>query len=160
MRTDVFFTSLVLSILPISELRGAIPYALALGAPLLTTYVVCVLANILVGPLVFLFLSTFHRLLYRWSFYGRLFDRFVARTRIKIHRQVERFGYLGLMFFVAVPLPITGAYTGALGAWILGMDRRKALLAIALGVILAGLIVSLVSLLGIRALDIFIRRFD
>ena len=68
---------------------------------------------------------------------------------------VERYGYLGIMLFVAIPLPITGAWTGTLGAWILGMDRRKSILAVAAGVVIAGVIVSLVVGLGIGALSIF-----
>jgi uncharacterized membrane protein len=62
------------------------------------------------------------------------------------------------MVFVAIPLPLTGAYTGALGAWVLGMERGKSMLFIALGVALAGIIVSLVYLLGVHALDFFLKR--
>jgi uncharacterized membrane protein len=71
---------------------------------------------------------------------------------------VERFGYVGLAVFVAIPLPLTGAYTGAIGAWVLGMIRWKSILAIAVGVALAGVIVSAVYLLGIQALYFFLKR--
>ena len=87
-----------------------------------------------------------------------MFERIVERARRKIHGAVERYGYWGLMIFVAIPLPLTGAYTGALGAWVLGMRRGKAMLFIALGVALAGAIVSLVYLLGVRALYFFLKR--
>jgi uncharacterized membrane protein len=150
--------SLLLSLLPIAELRGGLPYALAGGVPPLPAYLMCVAANALVSPLVFLFLSSLHRLLDRWPAYHRLFERIIERSRRKIHGAVERFGYWGLMVFVAIPLPLTGAYTGALGAWVLGMRRGKAMLFIALGVAVAGVVVSLVYLLGVQALGFFLKR--
>jgi len=64
----------------------------------------------------------------------------------------------GIMLFVAIPLPITGAYTGTLGAWILGMSRRKTILAALGGVIISGIIVSIVATLGIQAFSFFIKE--
>ncbi len=156
MPLEVLITAVVLSLLPVSELRGAIPYSLALGVPWPLAFVVCVAANMLVAPIVYLFLSTLHRLLVRWDFYRRLFERLIERSRRKVHAQIERYGYLGLMIFVAIPLPLTGAYTGALGAWILGMERKRAWLAVAGGVLIAGVVVTLVATLGVRALSFFL----
>ena len=158
MAATTLLISILLCIFPIAELRGGLPYALARGIPLVPAYLVCVLANALVGPLVFLFLATLHRLLERWAAYRRFFERIVVRARNKVHRAVERFGYVGLAVFVAIPLPLTGAYTGAIGAWVLGMSRWKSILAIALGVAVAGVIVSAVYLLGIQALYFFLKR--
>ena len=158
MNPNTIWVSLLLCFLPIAELRGGLPYALAGGLPALPAYLMCVAANALVGPLVFLFLSSLHRLLDRWAVYHRLFERLVERSRRKIHAAVERYGYWGLMVFVAIPLPLTGAYTGALGAWVLGMRPWKAVLFIALGVALAGVAVTLVYLLGVHTLDFFLKR--
>lgn len=155
---STLLVSLLLCLLPIAELRGGLPYALAGGVPPLAAYLLCVAANALVGPLVFLFLSSLHRLLDRWPAYHRLFERLVDRSRRRIHSVVERYGYWGLMVFVAIPFPLTGAYTGALGAWVLGMRRWKSVLFITLGVALAGLIVSLVYLLGLRALYFLLKK--
>jgi len=155
---STLLVSLLLCLLPIAELRGGLPYALAGGVPPLPAYLLCVAANALVGPLVFLFLSSLHRLLDRWPAYHRLFERLVDRSRRRIHSVVERYGYWGLMVFVAIPFPLTGAYTGALGAWVLGMRRWKSVLFITLGVVLAGLIVSLVYLLGLRALYFLLKK--
>jgi uncharacterized membrane protein len=154
----VFFISAGLSILPISELRGAIPYALANQMPLWLAFIYCVGWNALVGPIVYIFLGTVHKLLYRIGFYRRFFDRFIERTRNKVKDKVEKYGYLGLAIFVGIPLPVTGAYTGTLGAFILGMDRKKALLSVALGVLIAGIIVSIVSFFGIEALSLFTKQ--
>lgn len=148
----------VLALLPISELRGAIPYSLANGVSLPLTFVFCVGLNALVGPLVYLFLSTVHRLFAHMIGYRRLFDRIVLRARHKVEKKVQKYGYFGLVLFVAIPLPITGAYTGTLGAWILGMDRRKTFLAVCLGVLIAGVVVTTVTYLGIEALNVFVKR--
>ena len=149
--------SVLLSLLPIAELRGAIPYALANGMPVAPAFALCVAANMLVGPIAWLFLSTLHRLLSRWRPYAAVFDRIVERARRKVHAAVERWGYWGLAVFVAVPLPITGAWTGMLGAWVLGMEVRKSLAAVAVGVLIAGLIVTLVAYFGIKAFSLFLK---
>ena len=158
MEITTILATAVLSVLPISELRGAIPYAVAHGVPLAAAFLIAVGCNILVAPFAFLFLGTLHSLLYRWAFYARIFDRFVLRVRAKVSAPVERYGYWGLLAFVAVPLPITGAWTGALGAWVLGMRRRKSMVYIALGVLVAGVIVTAVVGLGIGILSFFLKR--
>ncbi len=111
----------------------------------------------LVGPIAWLFLSTLHRLLSRWKPYARLFERLVERARRKVHAAVERYGYWGLVVFVAIPLPFTGAWTGTLGAWVLGMKVRKSLLAVAFGVLIAGVVVTVVAFFGIKAFSFFLK---
>lgn len=157
MTPDTFLWAALLSLTPISELRGAIPYAVANGLPLIPAALWCVAWNALAGPVAFLFLGTFHRLFYRWKPYASLFDRFVERSRAKVHAGVEKYGYWGITLFVGIPLPLTGAWTGALGAWILGMDLKKSILAVAAGVLMAGVIVTLVVGLGVGALSFLIK---
>jgi len=157
MSAHTLVVSIALCLLPISELRGGLPYALASGVPLAVALPVCVAANALVAPLVYLFLSTLHKLLSRWPVYLRFYEAVLARARTKVHAAVEKYGYWGLALFVAIPLPITGAYTGTLGAWVLGMQRRRTLLAVTVGVAVAGLIVAAVTVLGIKALYFFIK---
>jgi uncharacterized membrane protein len=70
---------------------------------------------------------------------------------------MEKWGWLGLTLFVAIPLPITGAWTGTLGAWILGVSKKRTMLAVSIGVVVAWVIVTTVMLLGIEALQIFIK---
>jgi uncharacterized membrane protein len=160
----VFFWTGVLSFLPISELRGGIPFALAQGLPWYAAYPFAVLVNTLVAPACWVFLSTLHRFFLalaerpQFSWYRRLFDRFVERSRQKLHRGVEKWGWLGITVFVAIPLPLTGAWTGTLGAWVLGLGRRKTLAAVMLGVFISGAVVTLVMLLGIEALQFFIKK--
>jgi uncharacterized membrane protein len=149
----------ILSVLPISELRGGIPYAMTVGgAPWWLAFLFCTGMNCLIAPIVFLFLNTAHRLLYRWKPYASLFDRLVERARNKVRAGVEKYGYWGLMVFVAIPFPLTGAMTGTLGSWILGMGKRKSILFISLGVVIAGIVVTAIMALGIQGFDIFIKR--
>jgi uncharacterized membrane protein len=152
------FWAALLSLVPISELRGGIPYAVASGMPLLLAALWCVAWNALAGPIAYVFLQTIHKLLYRWKRYADFFDRFVERARAKVKPSVDKYGYWGLAIFVGVPLPLTGAWTGALGAWILGMERKKSMLAVAAGVLMAGVIVSVVVGLGLGALSIFVKK--
>lgn len=140
-----------------SELRGAIPYALANKVSIPIAFVLCTAINMLVAPLVFLFLSTLHGLLCRIRWYDRIVSHLLTRAQKKVKAQVDKYGYFGVMLFVAVPLPVTGAYTGALGAWVLGLDRRKAFLAVSAGVLIAGIVVTTVASLGIEALSFFIK---
>jgi uncharacterized membrane protein len=145
----------LLSLSPISELRGGIPLALNAGMHPLLAYLYCVAANILVVPVVLLFLQTIHKLLLRFAWYKKISEKLIERARNKVKKSVDKYGYIGLAIFVAIPLPLTGAYTGALGAWVLGMDMKKAFLAVALGVAVAGgLVLGAVALAG-AGLDFF-----
>jgi uncharacterized membrane protein len=155
---NILLHAALLSLLPVSELRGGIPYAVANGISIAVAYGACVLSNILVIPIVFVFLETVHSSFYRLKPYRILFDKWVARTRMKAERNVEKYGYWGIMLFVAIPLPITGAYTGTLAAWLLRLDKRRAFWYLALGVVIAGIVVSTATLTGIGILNIFTRR--
>lgn len=158
METKHYLLTIFFSMLPISELRGAIPYAIAHGLEWWKAYPLCVFFNALIAPLLFLFLETAHKLFYKWSFYRNLFDHFIDRARHKIEANVEKYGYWGVMLFVAIPLPITGAVTGTFGAWVLGLKRRKIIPFIALGVCISGVIMTLISTLGVEAFSFLIKE--
>jgi len=154
----VYFWTAFLSFLPISELRGAIPFAIANGVPWYLAFAVAVFINAMVAPACWIFLSTLHKLFLKMKWYQNFFERFIERARGKLHNNVERWGWLGVAVFVAIPLPLTGAWTGTLGAWVLGLSKRKTMLAVLLGVLTAGVVVTSVVLLGIQALNLFIKR--
>lgn len=158
MLTDPLVQAIILSLLPVSELRGGIPYAVAHGINPFVAYGWCVLGNMLVIPLVYFFLHTLHPVFYRRRFYHWLFDKFVERTRRKAEKKVARWGYWGVMLFVAIPLPITGAYTGTLAAWLLQLELKKAVWYLGLGVLIAGVIVSIATFTGIGVLQLFIKE--
>ena len=137
-----YLWSIVISVLPIAELRGGIPYALYNGIDPFGAYFLCVGANIMAFPITFFFVEIFHKYLIKWGFYKRLFDTFVTRTRNKLGDSVEMRGFWALMIFVMIPLPVTGAYTGSFAAWLFGIEKKKAFLAVLLGVMIAGVIMT------------------
>lgn len=138
--------TLILGALPLAELRGALPVALlAYKMPLISSLFWSILGNML--PIYFL-LVFFERFTNWLRPRSKLYDQFCTwlfeRTRRKLHTQVQKYGYWALAIFVGIPLPITGAWTGAIAAFIFGMDRKKAFLAIFVGVLLAAIIVTAV----------------
>ncbi len=150
--------TILLGLAPISELRGAIPFAYLRGFPLWEAILLGAGANLLVSPLVYLFLTYVHKFLYVWwKFYAKIFDLTVVRARTRLGPKVERFGIWGVMFFVGIPLPITGAWTGTLGAWVLGLDRTRSMLAASAGVVISATIVSLILVLGTGVSSIFVK---
>lgn len=150
--------TVVLGLMPISELRGAIPYGYLSGMPLGMAVLLGAGANLLICPLLYLFLSFFHQWLYRrWRWYANIFDRSVARAQKKLAPKVQSYGLWGVILFVGIPLPFTGAWTGTLGAWILGLDRKRSILAVSAGVFIAAGIVSLVLLAGKGAGSLFLK---
>jgi len=153
------FITAFLTLLPISELRGAIPYAIANGLAPMFTWFYCVVLNAAVGPLVYIFLSTVHRFLINLNWYKKLFERFVEKTRHKVENKVRKYGYLGITLFVAIPLPITGAYTGTLGSWILGLEPKKTFISVLVGVMISGTIVLVITYFGIEALSFFTKHY-
>jgi len=152
--------AILLSLLPISELRGGIPYAFSQGMNIFIAFILCVLSNILVIPLLYLFLETLHKPLCRIGLYKKLFDFWVIRTQEKAEKKIGKYGYWGVMLFVAIPLPITGAYTGTLAAWLLKLDKKKAFWYLVLGVVIAGIIVSVVTVTGVELFQIFIKKIN
>ena len=139
-----YIYAIILSMMPIAELRGGIPYALYNGIHPVTAYLICCAANILAFPIVYFFMGFFHDLFSKMSWYVNLFEKIVVRTRGKVGEKIEKWGFWGLMVFVMIPLPVTGAYTGSFAAWVFGIEKRKGFLAIVAGVLIAGLIVSVV----------------
>ena len=127
---------------PVGELRAAIPLGLAFKENLNIIMLVALGSNLLVAPLSFIALKVvgFRKLAYR--FLGPRIEQKIARHG----RRFETWGELALIPFVAIPLPGTGAYTGALIAEFLGLNRLKSCLTIAIGVCLAGIITLLISL--------------
>lgn len=139
---------LLISMLPIVELRGAIPVAIAvLGMPWTEAVPLAILGNMLPIPFLLLFLELFLKFISRWGWGRRFTDWLYARARSR-GKVVERYEELGLIVFVGIPLPGTGGWTGALVAKIFGLNFWKSLLCVFLGVLLAALAVTLITLLG------------
>lgn len=132
--------------LPVSELRGAIPVALARGLKWQEAYVLAVIGNFIpVIPILLLLERVSNWLMERYAIWNRFFTWLFNRTRRK-GKIVERFEAVGLMFFVAIPLPVTGAWTGCVAAFIFKIPLRLAIPMILCGILIAGVVVTLASL--------------
>ena len=137
----------LLSALPITELRGAIPLALTIyKMPILQAYIFAVLGNIVPAIFLLLFLKPFSEYLRRWYFFDIFFEWLFKRTRWNNQEKFEKYGALFLLFFVAIPFPATGAWTGSVAAFIFGIRFWYAFPTIVGGVMIAGVIVTLTSL--------------
>jgi len=157
------WTTFVVAMLPVSELRGAIPLAiLKLGLSAPEAFLWSVLGNGLAGVLVVLFLEPVSKPLRRLPVFDRFFAWLFERTRRKHTQSFEKYQDVALFVFVAIPLPLTGAWTGAVAAFVFGVEKRSAISMIVLGVIAAGLVVTLVSTGAIQLnsflTDLFIQR--
>ena len=141
----VFFVSMV----PIIELRGAIPYAVGFGLPLLPSYIIAIIGNMIPVPFIFLFA----RKVLVWGSTKKYIGKFFTWCLKKGEKGGEKLKlsagkglYIALLIFVGIPLPGTGAWTGTLAASLLNMDFKKSTLSVMGGVILAGIIMGILSL--------------
>ena len=155
---SIILKAILISIIPIAELRGGIPYAITNDMNPVLAYFICVGANILAFPISFFFLEFLHPLFLKMVFYENLYENFVVKTRRKLDSKIEKYGFWGLMVFVMIPLPVTGVYTGSFAAWLMNIPKKKAFLSIALGVIISGIIVTIIMLSGIEALQFLIKK--
>ncbi|MBI4335391.1 MAG: small multi-drug export protein [Candidatus Omnitrophica bacterium] len=142
---------------PVSELRGSIPAALMMGFSPSKAFWLSILGNALpVIPVLFL-LEPVSNALMRVKSWKRFFDWLFERTRNK-GDLIQRYEALGLMLFVAVPLPMTGAWSGCIAASLFRIKFRYALPAILLGVIIAGIVVLSICLFGKGAFSMFLAK--
>ncbi len=139
----------LISMVPIIELRGAIPYAVGFGLPLLPSYIIAVLGNMLPVPLIFFFA----RKILEWGKDKKIIGKFFTfclekgnKGGQKLLSKAGRSVYLALFLFVGIPLPGTGAWTGTLAASLLNLDFKKSVISIMAGVVLAGIIMGVLSL--------------
>lgn len=134
-------TIFLVSLLPILELRGGMIAARLLGVPFLRAFAICFLGNMVPIPFILLFIKKIFQFLRRYPFFQKIIVRLEAKTE-KNKDKILRYKSWGLLIFVAIPLPGTGGWTGALMAALLDIPTKRALPIITLGVFIAGLIMS------------------
>lgn len=141
----VFITSM----LPIIELRGALPMAINIfKIPWFKAFLISYVGNLVPVPVILWLLKPIVRILSKVKFLDRFFKWLFERTRRKGNKVIEKYEEIGLLAFVAIPLPGTGAWTGALIAFLFGLEFKKSFLVISLGVLIAGVVVTCLCLLG------------
>ena len=144
-----FWLTLV-TFIPALELRASIPLGVfgmreEMGWP--AVVLVCVLANIVLGWIVFLVMAPVFTFIRKWGWFERNIWKILERTRHRIHPYVEKYGEFGVAVFIGIPLPGSGVYTGAFGAYLLGLGKRKFMIANVIGVLIAAVAVTALSLL-------------
>lgn len=138
----------LVSMVPLIELRGAIPIAVGFNLPLVPSYIICVLGNMLPVPIIFLFA----RKVLEWGAtkpgIGKFFQFFLEKGHkggAKLQAKAGKGLFVALLLFVGIPLPGTGAWTGTLAASFLDMDFKSSVIAVLLGVLMAGIIMGMIS---------------
>ncbi len=148
----------LISMVPLIELRGAVIYAVGMDLPLLPSYIICIIGNMLPVPFIYFFA----RKVLLWGrdkrFIGKFFTFCLEKGEKggqKLTAKAGRGGlFVALMLFVGIPLPGTGAWTGALAASFLNMGFKSTVASVSLGVIMAGIIMGVASSLGFHFLGI------
>ena len=134
----------VISLMPILELRGGLIAAALLGLSPLQSYIICIIGNLLPIPLILLLINK----ILNWMRNSKHFNKIANWLDKKVEKhkgQIEKFGYLGIVLFVGIPLPGTGAWTGSLIASVLEMDKKKTFLSVLVGVFMASVIMMIFS---------------
>ena len=134
----------IISMLPILELRGGLIAAALLKLSPVVSYIICIIGNILPIPFILLFITKIFDALKKTKLLRGLVEKLEKKALSKKDK-LEKGEFIGLLLFVGIPLPGTGAWTGALLAALLGMDKKKASLAILLGILLASIIMMIIS---------------
>lgn len=140
-----FTLTILVSMVPVIELRGGIPFGVTAGLPVWAAYVAAVIGNLIPIPFIVVYIRRiFQWLRLRMPGLNRLVDKLERKAHLKGAR-VTKYRYLGLAILVAIPLPGTGAWTGALAAAFLDMPLRKALPSIVAGVLIAGVLIGVLT---------------
>ncbi|MBW2991779.1 small multi-drug export protein [Candidatus Woesearchaeota archaeon] len=149
---------ILLTFIPFLELRASIPYGiLVLQMNWVNVFLICIITNIILGPIIYWFLHLFIGLFLKVKFIDKIWQRYVERLQKRIKPYVERWGVLGVGLFIGIPLPGSGSYSGAIGSYVLGLNFRKFFWANVLGVLIAGTVVTIISLAGNSAWSFLIK---
>ena len=140
-----FTLTALVSMLPVVELRGGIPFGVAAGLPVWAAFIAAVIGNLIPVPFIIIYIRRiFQWMRKRFPRLNSLVDALERKAHLK-GQKVTKFKYLGLIVLVAIPLPGTGAWTGSLVAAFLDMPLRKAIPSIIVGVLIAGLAIGLLA---------------
>lgn len=141
---------IILSMVPVMELRGSIPLAVGLyQMPLWQAFIFSIIGSVVIALVILYFLDGITKILMDKTKIGhRFFTWLFDRTRRKFSGKYLKYGEIALIIFVAIPLPVTGVWTGSLAAYLFGIDKKRALVYITIGAMIAGLIVSILTFSG------------
>ncbi len=138
---DILFTFLI-SFSPFGEARAGIPYGELVGLPILWVFVIGLTANLLVFPVFYKVIELANKNLWKNPLYKRTAIYLSSRARTKTKTIIKKYGVWGLMVFVMIPLPVTGAYIGTIASYIFGISYSKSLIAISSGITISSIMVT------------------
>ena len=139
---DILFTFLI-SFSPFGEARAGIPYGELNGLPIMLVFIVGLVANLLVFPIFYKAIELANKHLWKNPLYKRTAIYLSSRARTKTKTIIKKYGVWGLMVFVMIPLPVTGAYIGTIAAYIFGISYQRSLIAISSGITISSTMVAL-----------------
>ena len=138
---DILITFLI-SFSPFGEARAGIPYGELTGLPIMLAFVIGLLGNLLVFPLLYKGIELSNKHLLKNPLYKKSAIYLSVRARTKTKTIIQKYGVWGLMIFVMIPLPVTGAYIGTIAAYIFGISYQKSLIAISSGITISSIMVA------------------
>ena len=141
MLQDILFTFLI-SFSPFGEARAGIPYGELNGLPIMLVFIVGLVANLLVFPIFYKAIELANKHLWKNPLYKKMALFLALRARTKTKEVIKKYGVWGLMIFVMIPLPVTGAYIGTIAAFIFGISYQKSLIAISSGITIYSIMVA------------------
>lgn len=139
---EILFFAFLLSISPFGEARAGIPYAILNDMNVGWAFLIGLIANILVFPLMMWLIDTFNKKLWPNRTYRKGVIKLSRRAKKSVGASVQKYGFWGLMVFVMIPLPGTGAYMGSIAAYVLKIDRKSAFKAISIGTLISCFIMT------------------
>ncbi|MBW3015092.1 small multi-drug export protein [Candidatus Woesearchaeota archaeon] len=147
----------LITLIPALELRASIPYGiLATDYHWTSVFLICVITNILLGPLIYFLLDKIINLFFFIKPFERLYHKSIDRAQRKLEPYVNKYGILGVSIFIGIPLPGSGSYTGALGSYVLGLGYKRFFIANVIGVLIAAVVVTIVVLTGNELFSFFV----
>ncbi|AWX44339.1 hypothetical protein HME9304_01339 [Flagellimonas maritima] len=143
-------TAMLWSLSPFGESKVGIPYGIMKGLNSYVVLITCFLANLLVFPLMMFFLENINRYLIKWRFYKKSAVYVAKRAKTGSAGKIQKFGFFGLVLFVMIPLPGTGVYAGSIASYLLKIEKRKAFLANAIGILISSLLIWAITVFSIE----------
>jgi uncharacterized membrane protein len=140
------------SVSPFGEAKVGIPYGMYQGENIYLVFVACFLANVMVFPIMVIFIDTLNQYLLRWNFYKKGALYVAQRAKVASGDKIKKYGFWGLIFFVMLPVPGTGVYAGSIASYIFKIEKQKAFYANTIGIFFSSLIVWGMTLLAMKGL--------
>ncbi len=144
--------SMLWSISPFGEAKVGIPYAIYNDVNYYLAFTLCFIANVMAFPVMQFFLDHINAYFLQWRFYKKSAIFVARRAKLGAGKNVQKYGFWGLLIFVMIPIPGTGVYAGTIAAWLFGLEKKQAFIANSVGIYLSCVIVWIVTVISINGI--------